>query len=224
MHVTPTYAKPFRSLSYLVENQTTTTWASIASPTDSTVKYGNVAWSSLWESHTVTSPPLTTTVSPTPVASSDLVKPNALPFPTGDLLTDHYNFPKGFLWGYAGAALQIEGAVKNEGRGPTIAETALIPREKSAEGGGSPDVSNLNYYYYKEDIARLAALNVQTYSFSISWSRILPFGVAGSPVNQEAIDHYDDLINTIIEYGLTPMATLHHFDTPLYFATNGSWQ
>ncbi|KAH8587949.1 glycoside hydrolase superfamily [Bisporella sp. PMI_857] len=224
LHPIPTYAKPFSKLSSLVKNQTTTTWASIALPTDSAAKYGNVAWSSLWKDFNITAPPFTTTVSPKPIASSELVKPTPPPFPINDSLTDHYKFPDGFLWGYAGAALQIEGAVKNEGRGPSYTELELRPREENSPGGGPPDISNLNYYYYKQDIARLAALNVQTYSFSISWSRILPFGVAGSPVNKQAIDHYDDLINTILEYGLTPIATLNHFDTPLYFATNTSWQ
>lgn len=103
-------------------------------------------------------------------------------------------------------------------------EFELVYREESLVGGGSADVTNLNYYLYKQDIARLAAVGVQTYSFSISWSRILPFGVLRSPVNQEAIDHYNDLIDTILEYGMTPMATLVHFDVPLYFATNTSVQ
>lgn len=57
-------------------------------------------------------------------------------------------------------------------------------------------VTDLNYFMYKQDIARLAAAGVPHYAFSISWSRIMPFGVPGSPINQEGIDHYDDLINT----------------------------
>ncbi|KAH8901296.1 glycoside hydrolase [Thozetella sp. PMI_491] len=73
----------------------------------------------------------------------------------------------------------------------------------------------MNYFLYKQDFARLAALGVPYYSFSISWSRILPFGIANSPVNEEAIQHYDDLINSCLEYGITPIVTLWHFDTPL---------
>lgn len=152
------------------------------------------------------------------------MKPTPLPFPVEGGITDNYAFPKGFLYGFAGAALQVEGAVKSEGRGPTGTERILIFREKTAKGGGVPDITNLNYYLYKQDIARLAAAGVQTYSFSISWTRILPFGVEGSPVNQEGIDHYDDLINTILEYGMVPMATLNHFDTPIALSTNTSYQ
>lgn len=68
------------------------------------------------------------------------------------------------------------------------------------------DVADNNYYLYKQDIARIAALGVKTYSFTLSWSRILPFG--SGPVNQLGIDHYNDVIDTCIEYGITPMVRL----------------
>lgn len=72
------------------------------------------------------------------------------------------------------------------------------------------------------DIARIAALSVKAYSFSISWSRIMPFG--SGPVNEEAIAHYNDVINTCLEYGVIPMATLYHWDTPLAIQdTYGGW-
>ena len=220
----PTYAPSFRDLASLLKNGTTTTWASISSPTDFDAKYGNVAWSSAWASFNISTPLITTTVSPTPVPNSELVKPTPLPFPSRDAQTDCYKFPLGFISGFTGAALQIEGAVKSEGRGPSYTELLLRPREEMAKGGGKPDITNLNYYLYKQDIARLAAVGVKSYAFSISWSRILPFGIPGSPVNQEAIDHYDDVINTVLEYGLTPIVTLHHFDTPISLATNTSYQ
>lgn len=73
---------------------------------------------------------------------------------------------------------------------------------------------------HKQDIVRLASLGDDSYSFSISWPRVVPFGAAGSPINQEAIDHYDDVINTILEYGMKPVVTLQYFDTPQYFAGN----
>jgi len=78
-------------------------------------------------------------------------------------------------------------------------------------------VGNENYYLYKQDILRLAAMGVEYYSFSISWSRILPFAVAGSPVNKEGIDHYDDVINYVLEVGMKPIVTLIHFDTPVVY-------
>ncbi|KAI4866510.1 glycoside hydrolase family 1 protein [Hypoxylon rubiginosum] len=111
--------------------------------------------------------------------------------------------------------MQIEGAIKTEGRGPSVIEAEIGRGREGIPGAGPPDVSVLNYFLYKQDIARLAAIG----------SRILPFRTPGSPVNQEAIDHYDDLINTVLEYGMKPLVTLHHFDTPLYYITgSASWQ
>ncbi|KAI1803942.1 beta-glucosidase [Daldinia bambusicola] len=221
---TVTYARPYSELESLAGPQKTTIWASIASPTDSYDKFGNVAWSSRWFHFTVEPPPFTTTVTPTPIPSSQLVKPTPLPFSIGKGETDDFKFPEDFEWGFAGAALQVEGAVKTQGRGLSISEVILPVIQRRSDGAGPPDISVLNYFLYKEDIARLAALGVKSYSFSIAWPRILPFGYPGSPVNQEAIDHYDDLINTILEYGMEPIVTLHHFDTPLHYLNWQSWE
>ncbi|KIV77758.1 hypothetical protein PV11_09539 [Exophiala sideris] len=208
-----TYAPPFAALSSLVPNQTTTTWASVASPTDSAVKYGNYAWSAQWAtlSSNVTTPPFTTTAAATPIASSELIKPPPLPFAIG--YDNDYHYPEHFISGFASSAVQGEGASMNEGRGPSLAEKLF--------NGSS--ISSLSYYLYKQDIARMAAAGVQTYAFTISWSRILPFAVPGSPVNQQGIDHYNDLIDTLIKYGITPIVTLNHFDTPLYYYTKTSF-
>jgi beta-glucosidase len=74
----------------------------------------------------------------------------------------------------------------------------------------------------KIDIARIAALGVKTYSFSISWSRVFPFG--NGPVNELALAHYDDVINTCIEFGVEPAVTLYHWDLPLNLQnTYGGW-
>ncbi|KAI1407529.1 glycoside hydrolase family 1 protein [Hypoxylon sp. FL1857] len=221
---TATYARPYSELSSLAGSQVTKIWSSISNPLDPNDKFGNVAWSSLWAPFSVDPPPITTTVSPTPVPSSQLVKPTPLPFSVGRGETDEYRFPADFEWGFSGSAMQVEGAIRTEGRGPSIIELEIGRGPPGVPGSGPSDVTVLNYFLYKQDIARLAALGVKSYSFSISWSRILPFGYPGSPVNQEAIDHYDDLINTILDYGMKPLVTLHHFDTPLYYASNTSWQ
>lgn len=78
-------------------------------------------------------------------------------------------------------------------------------------------VTNENYFFYKQDIERLAAMGVKHYSFSIAWSIILPFALPGTPVNQQGIDHYNDVINFVLEKGMIPAATLIHFETPLQF-------
>lgn len=72
------------------------------------------------------------------------------------------------------------------------------------------------------DIARIAALGVPNYSFTISWSRVMPFG--RGPVNEIALDHYDDVINTCLQYGVKPIVTLYHWDLPLYLQNAyGGW-
>lgn len=72
------------------------------------------------------------------------------------------------------------------------------------------------------DIARIAALGIKSYSFSLSWSRILPFG--SGPINEQALKHYDDVIDTCLAYGVTPMVTLYHWDTPLFLQNSyGGW-
>jgi hypothetical protein len=217
---TSTYAPCYASLSSLVGDRSTTTWPADPSPTDHEERFGRAALSSLWDPIPVSAPPFSTTVQPTPIPSHELIKPPPLGLghPQSQL-----KFPADLQWGFAGAALQIEGAIKDEGRGPSIWEDNFRGNYSQFVNGGPPDIAAMNYYLYKQDIARLAAVGVQSYSFSISWSRIVPFGVAGSPINQQGIDHYNDLINTVLAYGMTPIVTLLHFDTPVYFKSNTSW-
>ena len=197
----------------------TTTWGSwnsnaTATATDTNDPFGNAAWTALWER---ANPPnftetgvYSTTVSPTPVPTSELILPPADYFGP----TDCYYFPEDFIFGMAGSAAQIEGAVAEEGRAPTIMEL-LIQDDRPKDY-----VTNENYYLYKQDIERLAAQGVEYYSFSIPWTRILPFALPGTPVNQQGIDHYNDLINFVLEKGMKPAVTMFHFDTPLQFFSN----
>lgn len=115
------------------------------------------------------------------------------------------------MFGVAGSAAQIEGAVGLEGRGPSLLEKLISPSEPQDY------VTNENYYLYKQDIERLAAMGVEYYSFTIPWTRILPFALPGTPVNQEAINHYNDVIDTVLAAGMQPVITMLHFDSPLMF-------
>ncbi|OTB04212.1 glycoside hydrolase family 1 protein [Hypoxylon sp. CI-4A] len=167
---TSTYAPPYSELSSLAGSQTVTTWSSVASPTDSASKFGNVAWSSLWGSVSVDPPPFTTTASPTPVPTTELIKPTPLPFSIGVGETDEYRFPTDFDWGFTGSAVQVEGAVKTEGRGPGIIDVKL---REVLPGSASSDISVLNYFLYKQDIARLAAAGVKSYGFKYGMKPIV---------------------------------------------------
>lgn len=75
------------------------------------------------------------------------------------------------------------------------------------------DVVASHYYLYKQDIARLKALGIPAFSPSISWPRIFPFGKG--PINEAGVAHYDDVVRTAVEAGLTLAITLFHWDTPL---------
>ncbi|CAH2351095.1 hypothetical protein CLIB1423_02S12112 [[Candida] railenensis] len=201
----------------LLGNISTTTWgnwdhSTKVNATDSDDPYGNYAWTKMWEDASIknytNSALYSTTVTPTAIPSSDLILPPEDSYSFDDTL----KFPSGFIFGVAGSAAQIEGAIADEGRTPTILETGTMNDNKSNDY-----VTNENYYLYKQDIVRIAAMGVKYYSFTIPWTRIMPFVLPNTPVNKLGIDHYDDLINTCLEYGITPIATLTHFDSPLMF-------
>ncbi|KAJ5835358.1 CAZyme family GH1 [Penicillium robsamsonii] len=215
------YGPPYTdAVKHLSTSWSTSTWGSwipeqtIISATDTEDPYGQAAWSSMWlqaDLHNYTTTGLfSTTVSPTPVPSSELVLPPRDYFGP----TDCYNFPKDFVFGVAGSAAQIEGAIGLDGRSPSLLEK-LVPDSKPKDY-----VTNENYFLYKQDIQRLAAMGVEYYSFTIPWTRILPFALPGTPINQQAIDHYNDLIDTVLDAGMTPIVTMLHFDSPLMFVAS----
>ncbi|KAH6685817.1 family 1 glycoside hydrolase [Plectosphaerella plurivora] len=213
---TATYAAPSESLTSLVTSVSYTSWGkwdpnATSTADDSTDPFGSSAWTALWE---FANPPnftetsvYSSTVSPTAVPSSELVLPPRDYFGPQDC----YRFPKNFRFGVSSSASQIEGATADEGKSPSLMDILIRDdRPKSY-------VTNENYYYYKQDIERVAAMGVSKYAFSIAWTRILPFALPGTPVNQLGIDHYSDVIDFILEKGMTPEVTLLHFDTPLQF-------
>ncbi len=128
-------------------------------------------------------------------------------------------FPPDFLWGAATAAYQIEGAVKEDGRGPTNWDVFSHTPGKVANGD-SGDVACDSYHRYKEDVALLKALGVKAYRFSLAWSRIFPEGKG--KLNQKGVDYYNRLVDELLAAGITPHATLFHWDLPQ--ALPGGWQ
>ncbi|KAF2261760.1 glycoside hydrolase [Lojkania enalia] len=214
--------------------------ATVLSATASTTSSGSTSFvtnielsvEDLWDLYVgpVSTFSINTTVEPTPIPSSSLVPPPTLyypPFPTGQQApfqpkNETWKFPADFWYGVAGAAYQIEGAAKDEGRGPSIWDVLSHRATNYVVTNDTGDVADNNYYQYKEDIARIAALGIKAYSFTISWSRILPFG--SGPVNEQALRHYDDLIDTCLEYNVIPQVTLYHWDLPLFLQNSyGGW-
>ncbi|KAL6711455.1 hypothetical protein ACN47E_004389 [Coniothyrium glycines] len=217
---TTSFAPPYVSLSRLVPNLTTTQWgnwdpALNTTATDTANLYGNASWTALWTTVSwvnFTRGIYSTTVSPTPVPTNELI----LPPPEVFAPTSCYNFPADFMLGVAASAVQIEGAIADEGRTPAAMDVLSLLSPRSAPNF----VTNEHYYLYKQDIERIAAMGVKYYRFSIPWTRILPFVLPGTPVNEQGIKHYDDLIDFVLEKGMLPAVMLLHTDSPLQFFSN----
>lgn len=128
-------------------------------------------------------------------------------------------FPKDFTWGCATAAYQIEGAAKEDGRGATNWDVFSHTPGKVAKGA-TGDVACDSYHRYKEDTQLLKNLGVGAYRMSIAWSRIFPEG--RGTLNQKGVDHYDRVIDNLLENGIQPYVTLFHWDLP--DALPGGWQ
>jgi beta-glucosidase len=136
------------------------------------------------------------------------------------VIDDGLRFPPGFVFGTATAAYQIEGAVTEDGRGPSVWDTFCHTPDTIA-GGDTGDVACDSYHRYGEDVRLMAGLGVQGYRFSISWPRVLPTG--SGPVNQAGLDYYRRLVDELREAGIEPAATLFHWDLPQALQDAGGW-
>ena len=131
-------------------------------------------------------------------------------------------FPEGFLWGSATASYQVEGAVTEDGRGPSIWDTFSHTPGKVVQNA-TGDVANDHYHRYKEDVQLMKALGVKTYRFSIAWPRVFPQG-SGAP-NPKGLDFYSRLVDELLANGIQPFATLYHWDLPQALQDRvGGWE
>lgn len=133
-----------------------------------------------------------------------------------------YQFPPDFIWGTATSAYQIEGAAKEGGRKPSVWDvfSSLPGRTVNGDTGA---VANDHYHRYESDVKWLAELGVKHYRFSIAWSRVIPDG--RGQVNETGVDFYRRLCDRLLEHGITPHATLFHWDSPQALEKRyGSWR
>ncbi|HTU72914.1 MAG TPA: GH1 family beta-glucosidase [Trebonia sp.] len=130
------------------------------------------------------------------------------------------SFPAGFTWGAATAAYQIEGAVTEDGRGPSVWDTFSHTPGK-VRGGDTGDVACDSYHRYAQDADLIKSLGLSTYRFSIAWPRIFPTGEG--PLNQAGLDYYKRLLDALAERGIATAATLFHWDTPQQLQDKGGW-
>ena len=130
-------------------------------------------------------------------------------------------FPDGFRWGVATSAFQIEGAVKEDGRGPSIWD-AYAHTPGKIKDGRNADVASDHYHRYRDDVRLMQDIGVKSYRFSIAWPRIFPNGT-GRP-NAKGLDFYNRLIDALLEAGIEPFPTLYHWDLPQALQDKGGWQ
>ncbi|KAI1180073.1 family 1 glycosyl hydrolase [Nemania sp. FL0916] len=123
------------------------------------------------------------------------------------------SLPSDFIWGFATAAFQVEGATEKDGRGPTIWDKFCeIDGKIANKSDGS--VACDSYNRTDEDIALLKSVGAKAYRFSLAWARIIPLGGRNDPVNQKGIDHYVKFVDDLLDAGITPFITLLHWDVP----------
>ena len=130
------------------------------------------------------------------------------------------SFPAGFLWGAATSAYQIEGAVVEDGRTPSIWDTFSHTPGRIASGH-TGDVACDHYRRYRHDVELMADLGLSAYRFSISWPRVQPGG--SGPANPKGLDFYRRLVDDLLGYGIEPWVTLYHWDLPQPLEDAGGW-
>lgn len=137
-----------------------------------------------------------------------------------DRTVDLAALPADFAWGTATSAYQIEGAVDEDGRAPSIWDTfSRVPG--AVDGGHTGDTACDHYHRWPDDIALMRQLGTNAYRLSVAWPRILPGG--DGPVNTKGLDFYDRLTDGLLAAGIEPNVTLYHWDLPQALQDRGGW-
>ena len=129
-------------------------------------------------------------------------------------------FPDGFAWGTATASYQIEGAVNEGGRSPSIWDTFSHTPGK-VQDGDTGDVADDHYHRYEEDVDLMADLGVGWYRFSLAWPRVQPDGRGA--LNEAGVDFYSRLVDALLAKDIQPWITLYHWDLPQVLQDAGGW-
>ncbi len=130
------------------------------------------------------------------------------------------HFPAAFHWGAATSSYQIEGAARAGGRGESIWDR-FTATPGAVQDGSNGDVTCDHYHRFGEDVDLMRWLGLTAYRFSIAWPRILPQGRGAA--NEAGLDFYERLVDALLEAGITPFATLYHWDLPQALQDRGGW-
>lgn len=129
-------------------------------------------------------------------------------------------FPDDFVWGTTTSAYQIEGAVREDGRGETIWDRFAHTPGKVRDGS-TGDLACDAYHHYRDDIDLMRRIGVNAYRFSVAWSRIYPEGYGR--LNRAGLDHYERVVDALLAANITPYITLYHGDLPQAMQERGGW-
>ena len=138
--------------------------------------------------------------------------------PAAGALADR--FPRGFVWGVATSAYQVEGAAHDDGRGDSIWDE-FCRRPGAIKDGSSGERACDHYHRIDEDLDLIASLGANAYRFSIAWPRVQPLGAGAW--NERGFDFYDRLVDGLLERGIAPYLTLYHWDLPQALQERGGW-
>ncbi len=130
-------------------------------------------------------------------------------------------FPKDFVWGAASASYQIEGAVREDGRGESIWDVFSHTPGK-VKWSDTGDAATDAYHRWREDVSLMKKMGLQAYRFSVAWPRVDPKG--DGQWNQAGLDYYSELVDALLEAGIQPWVTLFHWDLPQALQRHGGWQ
>jgi beta-glucosidase len=125
-----------------------------------------------------------------------------------------------FVWGVSTSSYQVEGAVAEDGRGPSVWDTRCRLKDCVANGD-TGDVACDHYHRYAEDVRLMQDIGVGAYRFSVAWPRVLPLG--RGPLNQPGLDFYDRLVDSLLAAGIEPWMCLFHSDLPQALDDLGGW-
>jgi beta-glucosidase len=129
-------------------------------------------------------------------------------------------FPKDFLWGAATSAYQIEGAVNEDGRAPSIWD-AFVRKPGAIWQEQTGNEACDHYHRYRDDVALMKTLSLRAYRFSVSWPRVLPAGAGAA--NEKGLDFYQRLVDALLAANIKPVLTLYHWDLPQALQERGGW-